>query len=87
MHWSMVYRIRQTMDLATWRATRPRGALTVLAEKTGIRWQTLYDIARGKQRPRVDTAKAIAEATDGAVSVHELLGIEPASEPTTPEAA
>lgn len=65
------------MDLATWRKRSPRGALADLAKRTGIRWQTLYDIARGKQRPRVETAKSISEATDGAVSVHELLGLEP----------
>lgn len=75
------------MDLATWRRTKPRGALQELAQRTGIRWQTLYDIARGKHCPRVETAKAIAEATGGEVTVHELLGIaSPAPPPTSEEA-
>lgn len=65
------------MDLATWRKTRPRGALSELSKATGVRWQTLYDIARGKHRPQVETAKAIAAATEGVVTVHELLGIHP----------
>lgn len=69
------------MDLATWRNTQPRGALTELSKATGVRWQTLYDIARGKHRPQVETAKAIATATNGVVTVHELLGIEEHPEP------
>lgn len=47
-----------------------------LAEKTGLRWATIHDIAEGRAVPRADTAKKIAEATGGAVSAAALLGLE-----------
>src|SRR5690348_15574020 len=69
------YRIRSTMDLATWRKQQPTGALAGLADKTGLRWPTLYDIASGKRRPTVESAKLIELHTGGAVTVAEMLDL------------
>lgn len=49
-----------------------------LAEKTGKRWATIHDIARGASRPTIDTALAIEAATGGAVKASELLGLSAA---------
>lgn len=52
-----------------------------LAKKTGLRWATIHDIARGAAQPKPDTARAIEEATGGAVTAIELLGLAPAPQP------
>lgn len=57
---------------------RERGGVRAkreLAQRAGLRWQTVHDIVRGAARPRVTTALAIERATDGAVRAVELLGL------------
>lgn len=49
-----------------------------LAQKVGVRWATIHDIARGRAMPRPETAKAIEEATSGAVKAASLLGLDAA---------
>lgn len=63
------------MRLAEYLEREGRGSKTRLQERTGIAYSTIHWIAVGKSTPRPDTAKRIAAATDGAVSVEELLGL------------
>lgn len=61
---------------------RTKGGRTAIARAAGIRWQTVDEIARGQVTPRVTTARAISAATEGAVSVAELLGLSAHDMPT-----
>jgi hypothetical protein len=44
-----------------------------LAAAAGLRWQTIDYIAKGQSVPRPSTARAIEQATDGAVRAADLL--------------
>jgi transcriptional regulator with XRE-family HTH domain len=44
-----------------------------MSEKCGVQLETIWRIRNGKNIPRLDIAKKISEATDGAVTVLELL--------------
>lgn len=62
------------MRLRTWVKRQGRGAITRLAEATGLTYQTVWNhvhekCANGAERP---TAKLISAATGGAVSIDEL---------------
>ena len=71
-----------TMTLAEYVAQHGKGAKRVLHEQTGLRWQTIHEIALGRTIPQLETAKKIEEATGGAVTALELLGLVPSLEPT-----
>lgn len=66
------------MTLSEYIERHGRAAKRDLAEKTGLRWATIHDIARGVSKPRAETAKAIEEATGGAVRATALLGLDAA---------
>lgn len=63
------------MTLADYIKRHGTGAKRDLAKKSGLRWATIHDIARGHSIPLPSTAKKIAAATGGEVSEAELLGI------------
>lgn len=48
-----------------------------LAKAAGIPWKTVHRLAKGQHTPGHRIAEAISGATDGAVSVAELLSIGP----------
>lgn len=48
-----------------------------LAKAAGIPWKTVHRLALGKHTPGHRIADAISAATDGAVSVDDLLAIGP----------
>ena len=50
-------------------------AKRAIAVAAGIRWATVHDIARGVSVPRAGTARRIEQATGGAVTAAELLGL------------
>jgi hypothetical protein len=52
-----------------------KGERARIARKAGLSWLTVDAIAKGEQRPHVETAQRIEAATDGAVSAIELLGL------------
>jgi len=52
------------------------GAKAQLRADTGLAYSTIHWIAAGRTRPKIETARAISEATGGAVSVAELLGLD-----------
>lgn len=66
------------MTLAEYIEKHGTKAKRELARKTGVRWATIHDIARGKAKPKPETAKAIEDATDGEVTALELLGLDAA---------
>lgn len=60
------------MDLATWVKQRGKGALTELQNKSGLAYTTILSaVKRGPGR--VETAQKISDATDGEVSLGELM--------------
>lgn len=63
------------MTLSEYIAAHGTAAKRAIADRTGLRWATIHDIARGTQRPQPDTALAIEAATGGAVTAVELLGL------------
>lgn len=71
------------MTLSDYIEQRGSAAKRDLAKKTGLRWATIHDIARGAAQPKPDTAKAIEDATGGEVTAIELLGLAPAPAPAT----
>lgn len=60
------------MRLATWAALRGRGALKWLERASGVSYGTIHKLARGGHRASYPTAKAIEQATGGAVTADEL---------------
>lgn len=50
-----------------------RARKRAVAQRAGLRWQTVHLISRGQQTPRPSTARRIERATDGAVPALELL--------------
>lgn len=67
------------MDLGTWLKAEPGRSKLALARAAGVRWKTIHKTAQGR-RPRVETALAIERATDGEVTVAELLQLPQSSE-------
>lgn len=63
------------MTLAEYIAAHGTAAKRDLAAKTGLRWQTIHEIAEGRSTPKPETARKIEAATDGAVSAASLLGV------------
>ncbi len=63
------------MDLAKWLADQPHGALSRLKRATGLAYNTVHAICTGKRPPTYDSALAISNATDGAVTVAEVYEI------------
>jgi transcriptional regulator with XRE-family HTH domain len=61
------------MHLGDWLAQQPRGAKQRLARLTGLWPNTITDIARRKRAPEYETARLISTATDGAVTVDEIM--------------
>ena len=72
---------------AEWLAERGVGGRAQVAKATGLRWQSVNDIARGVVTPRASTAKAIEAATGGAVSAASLLGLSDTIVISTPGAS
>lgn len=50
-----------------------------LQRRTGLRWQTIHEIAAGRVTPQIATAKKIAEATGYECTVFDLIGVDPAT--------
>lgn len=65
--------------LARWVREQGDGARARLARRAGVQWQTVDAIVAGRVTPRVETARRLSDATDGAVSVAEILGITEAA--------
>jgi DNA-binding transcriptional regulator YdaS (Cro superfamily) len=61
------------MHLGTWLALQPRGAKQRLCRLTGLWPNTITDIAKRKRVPSYETARLISVATNGEVTVGELL--------------
>lgn len=61
--------------LARWVREQGDGSRATLARRAGVQWQTVDAIVRGETTPRLDTARRLSEATDGAVTVAEILGL------------
>jgi len=62
-----------TAPFGIWLARQPIGTRQRLAAITGLWPNTITDIASGKRIPEYDTAQLIATATDGAVTVDEIM--------------
>lgn len=65
------------MTLAEYVAKHGPAVKRDLQAKTGLRWQTIHEIAEGRTTPRIETAKKLAEATGGECSVFDLIGVDP----------
>lgn len=65
------------MTFAEYLRRAGRGAQRRVAERSGVSVNTVGKIARGRAAQRLDVARALSRATGGAVSVVELLGLEP----------
>lgn len=61
-----------------------RGSIPELARKAGVHNSRLYEILRGHV-PTVKLAKRIADASDGAITAAELVGLDTASTIATNE--
>ena len=72
-----MHRTLPAMTLGEYIAAKGTAAKKEIAEKTGLRWATIHDIAEGRSVPKLATAKKIAAATDNEVSVATLLGLGP----------
>lgn len=59
------------MRLKEW-AEAGEGRYTFLQQETRLAWSTVYAIATGAVSPQLETAKRIAAATGGAVTVDEI---------------
>lgn len=67
------------MTLQQYLKDRGRGSLTELAKTVGTSKGYLHDLVNNRrERPSVDLAQRIEEATDGAVRAVVLLGLEAA---------
>lgn len=66
------------MQLRAWLECQGKGATAALARAAGTRWATIHDIAKG-HIPKADLAKRIEDATGGAVTAAELLGLTSAT--------
>lgn len=64
------------MRFPEWIDKQPRGTLTRVARDAGVASSTVRLAARGELVRTYRTAKAISEATDGAVTVRELCEAE-----------
>ncbi len=64
------------MTLAEYVEKYGKSVKTDLHKSTGLRWQTIHDIAEGRSVPRLETAKKLAAATGGEVTVVDLLGLQ-----------
>jgi predicted transcriptional regulator len=68
------------VDLRTWLGERKDGRnIRRLAMRAGVSRNVIYRVRDGHV-PRHSTARVISEATDGAVSVDEILQREPKHE-------
>jgi transcriptional regulator with XRE-family HTH domain len=56
-----------------------------LAQKAGVDASTIWRAAHGKNKPHIDTARKIAAATDGLVSLEEVYGPTDRDPPWTSE--
>ena len=63
------------MTLVEYLRSGGRGAKARLAESTGLAYSTIHWIETGRTRPKVATAQRIEQATGGAVTAAELLGL------------
>lgn len=61
------------MDLQTYLDKQGKGAVTALFRRSGVTPTTIYDILNSGHARTVRTARLISEATDGEVSVTELV--------------
>lgn len=61
------------MRLADWLKWQGYGARAKLARDTGLTWESIQKIARGKQTPGAANAVKIQDATGGDVTVAELV--------------
>jgi transcriptional regulator with XRE-family HTH domain len=64
-------------SLGQWLAEQPRGTKAQIARTAGLAYSTVHWIAAGTVRPKAATAERIAEATGGALSAAQILGLEP----------
>lgn len=67
------------MTLGEYVKKHGKGAKKALAKATGLRWQTVHEIAEGRTIPRIPTAMKIQEATSGEVTIFDMLGLDPAT--------
>lgn len=65
------------MRLSDWIEQEGRGALTRLAERSGVCYPTVHAIYAGTQTPLYATAVKISAATNNAVTVDELCSPAP----------
>ena len=64
------------MKLKEWVERTGRGAITLLHRRSGVATTTIDDILLHGRIPRVSTARKLSEATDGVVTVPEILGLD-----------
>lgn len=60
------------MKLKEWVERRGRGAISLLQRRTGLAYTTVFYAVRNGPK-RVDTAAKLARATDGEVSVDDMI--------------
>jgi hypothetical protein len=61
------------MDLRTWIDKQGAGALRALSNKSGVPYETLWRAADKRHQLRLDYAARIIEATNGEVTVDDLV--------------
>jgi hypothetical protein len=72
----MCYR-RRPMRLKDWLASQPYGEISRLGRVTGLAINTIRNVRDGAHTPNYATAKAISDATRGAVTLIELFAPPP----------
>lgn len=70
------------MQLSHWVEKQGRGAISRIWRESGVSCSTIYEALRGAPISRYPVAKAISDATGGAVSIDELFAPANATEPS-----
>lgn len=60
------------MDLKTWVMLAGKGAMSRLARESGIAWSTVHAACHGRPVHNYRVARALSDATGGAVTLEEL---------------
>ena len=74
-HYSLYTTTMGTTALGRYLSRAPRGEKARIARASGLAYSTVHWIAAGRARPKVETARRIAEATDGRISAAQILGL------------
>lgn len=70
------------MRLSEYLRRQGKGAKSKLARDSGLAYSTLHWLERGEiKNPRAATIRAIERATDGAVTMADLLGLDEPEDP------